>query len=69
MLWDNLEEPFDLSPLQLPGMDDFGVGDDFGGQGEDFGSWLNIDDDVLQDEDFMGLEIPMDDLTDLNLMV
>nr|GFA83247.1 hypothetical protein [Tanacetum cinerariifolium] len=38
-----------------------------GGQGEDF--WLNIDDDVLQDEDFMGLPIPMDDLSDLNMMV
>lgn len=64
------EEPLDLSHLQLPGMDDFGVGDDFGGQGEDIGSWLNIDDDVFQqDDDFMGLEIPMDDLTDLNMMV
>ncbi|GJV55341.1 hypothetical protein Tco_1456346 [Tanacetum coccineum] len=69
MLSDNSEEPLDLSRLQLPGMDDFGVGDDFGGQGEDIDSWLNIDDDVLQDEDFMGLEIPMDDLTDLNMMV
>ncbi|PWA87199.1 hypothetical protein CTI12_AA064260 [Artemisia annua] len=69
MLSDNMEEPLDLSHLQLPGMDDFGVGDDFGGQGEDIGSWLNIEDDVLHDDDFMGLEIPMDDLTDLNMMV
>lgn len=69
-LLENVEEPLDLSHLQLPGMEDFGVGDDFGGQGEDIGSWLNIDDDVLQvDDDFMGLEIPMDDLTDLNMMV
>ncbi|KAJ0891073.1 hypothetical protein HanPSC8_Chr09g0349331 [Helianthus annuus] len=60
-----LEEPLDLSHLQLPEMVDFG------GQGEDIGSWLNIDDDILQheDDDFMGLEIPMDDLTDLNMMV
>ncbi|KAI7727083.1 hypothetical protein M8C21_031575 [Ambrosia artemisiifolia] len=61
------EEPLDLSHLQLPEMVDFG------GQGEDIGSWLNIDDDILQhddvDDDFMGLEIPMDDLTDLNMMV
>ncbi|KAK9075749.1 hypothetical protein SSX86_004078 [Deinandra increscens subsp. villosa] len=58
------EEPLDLSHLQLPEMVDFG------GQGEDLGSWLNIDDDVFpQDDDFMGLEIPMDDLTDLNMMV
>lgn len=57
------EEPLDLSHLQLPEMVDFG------GQGEDIGSWLNIDDDVFpHDDDFMGLEIPMDDLTDLNMM-
>ncbi|GAB4853764.1 hypothetical protein Ancab_017957 [Ancistrocladus abbreviatus] len=37
---------------------------DLGGQGQDLGSWLNIDDDGLQDHDFMGLEIPMDDLAD-----
>ncbi|KAF5812483.1 hypothetical protein HanRHA438_Chr03g0098071 [Helianthus annuus] len=58
------EEPLDLSHLQLPEMVDFG------GQGEDIGSWLNIDDDIFpHDDDFMGLEIPMDDLTDLNMMV
>lgn len=56
-------EALDLSHLQLPGMEELG------GQGEDIGSWLNIDEDVLQDADFMGLEIPMDDLTDLNMMV
>lgn len=57
----------DLSNLQLPGID---VLDD--SQGQDLGSWLNIDDDGLQehgDIDFMGLEIPMDDLSDLNMMV
>ncbi|KAL4279494.1 hypothetical protein GQ457_03G046840 [Hibiscus cannabinus] len=43
-----------LDDLQLPG--------------QDLGSWLNIDDDGLQDHDFMGLEIPMDDLSDLNMM-
>ncbi|KAG5243485.1 Serine/arginine repetitive matrix protein [Salix suchowensis] len=57
----------DLSNLQLPGID---VLDD--SQGQDLGSWLNIDDDGLQehgDIDCMGLEIPMDDLSDLNMMV
>ncbi|XP_057428757.1 uncharacterized protein LOC130722134 isoform X2 [Lotus japonicus] len=54
-------EPIDLSNLQLPGID---VLD---GQGQDFGSWLNIDDDGLHDNDCMGLEIPMDDLSDLNM--
>ncbi|KAL1371818.1 hypothetical protein HN51_002024 [Arachis hypogaea] len=56
-------EPIDLSNLQLPGIDDLAD------QGQDLGSWLNIDDDGLQDNDFMGLEIPMDDLSDLNMMV
>ncbi|CAA0821409.1 Unknown protein [Striga hermonthica] len=65
-----LEEPIDLSGLQLPEMDDIGHPDDLGGQGEDIGSWLNIEDDGLHDHDFMGgLGIPMDDLSDLNMMV
>ncbi|KAE9609903.1 hypothetical protein Lalb_Chr07g0180961 [Lupinus albus] len=63
----DVHEPIDLSNLQLPGMDVLCVPDD--DQGQDLGSWLNIDDDVLQDNDFMGLEIPMDDLSDLNMMV
>uniref|UniRef100_A0A3N7G6H1 Uncharacterized protein n=2 Tax=Populus trichocarpa TaxID=3694 RepID=A0A3N7G6H1_POPTR len=61
---DALDDAIDLSNLQLPGIDD--------NQGQDLGSWLNIDDDGLQehgDIDFMGLEIPMDDLADLNMMV
>ncbi|XP_052199332.1 uncharacterized protein LOC127806225 isoform X3 [Diospyros lotus] len=64
-------EAIDLSHLQLPGVDVLGVPDDLGGQGQDIGSWLNIDDvDGLQDhEDYNGLEIPMDDLADLNMMV
>ncbi|KAK9102514.1 hypothetical protein Sjap_019768 [Stephania japonica] len=69
---DNLndsEAPLDLSHLQLPEMDVLGVPDDLDGQGQDLASWLNIDDDGLQDHDFMGLEIPMDDLSDLNMMV
>ncbi|XP_042002360.1 uncharacterized protein LOC121751632 isoform X1 [Salvia splendens] len=68
---DMLEEPIDLSGLQLPDMDDLGVTDDLGGQGEDLGSWfMNIEDDVLHDNDCIGgLGIPMDDLTELNMMV
>ncbi|XP_062147927.1 uncharacterized protein LOC133856895 isoform X1 [Alnus glutinosa] len=62
-------ESLDLSHLQLPGMDVLGVSDDLDDQGQDLGSWLNIDDDALQDNDFMGLQIPMDDLSDLNMMV
>ncbi|KAL3535574.1 hypothetical protein ACH5RR_004035 [Cinchona calisaya] len=67
--FDELEDPIDLSGLQIPEMDDLGVPDDFGGQGQDIGSWLNIDDDALQDHDFLGLEIPMDDLSEVNMMV
>jgi hypothetical protein len=65
------DEPIDLSNLQLPGMDVLGDPGDLADQGQDIGSWLNIDDDGLQDhDDFMGgLEIPMDDLSDLNMMV
>ncbi|XP_049359557.1 uncharacterized protein LOC125824252 [Solanum verrucosum] len=66
---DELEDPIDLSGLQLPGMDVLGAPDDFDGQGQDIGSWLNIDDDGLQDNDFLGLQIPMDDLSELNMMV
>ncbi|CAK9177122.1 unnamed protein product [Ilex paraguariensis] len=66
---DGLEDPIDLSNLQIPEMDVLGVPDDLDGQGQDLGSWLNIEDDGLQDHDFMGLEIPMDDLSDLNMMV
>ncbi|XP_064994066.1 uncharacterized protein LOC135584287 isoform X2 [Musa acuminata AAA Group] len=58
-------EVIDLSSLQLPELD---VGD-FGGNGQDIGSWLNIDEDGLQDHDFMGLEIPMDDLSEVNMMI
>ncbi|XP_038991544.1 uncharacterized protein LOC120114832 isoform X1 [Hibiscus syriacus] len=51
--------------------DEFGLDvlDDIQLPGQDLGSWLNIDDDGFQDHDFMGLEIPMDDLSDLNMMV
>ncbi|KAJ8750801.1 hypothetical protein K2173_015982 [Erythroxylum novogranatense] len=44
--------------------------DELDGEEQDLGSWLNIDDDGLHDHgDFMGLEIPMDDLSDLTMMV
>lgn len=36
---------------------------------QDFGSWLNFDEDGLQDHDSIGLEIPMDDLSDLNMLM
>ncbi|KAL0726691.1 hypothetical protein Bca4012_022784 [Brassica carinata] len=62
-------EPLDLSGLQIP--DGLGGPDDFDAQAGDLSSWLNIDDDALQDNDIdlLGLQIPMDDLSDLNMMV
>lgn len=61
----NDSEAVDLSNLQLPDID---VGD-FGGQGQDISSWLNFEDEGLQDHDCMGLEIPMDDLSDVHMMI
>ncbi|KAL0922500.1 hypothetical protein M5K25_006490 [Dendrobium thyrsiflorum] len=62
----NDSEPVDLTNLQLPDID---VGD-FGGQGQDIASWLNFEDEGLQDHgDCMGLEIPMDDLSDVHMMI
>ncbi|KAJ6822896.1 uncharacterized protein M6B38_385640 [Iris pallida] len=57
----NDAEAMDLCTLQLPEIDV----SDFGAQGQDIASWLNIEDDGLQDHDYMGLQIPMDDLSDV----
>ena len=55
-------------PLQgIDSIDELDVADGLGGQGQDIGSWLNVDDDALQDNDLVGLEIPMDDLSELKL--
>ncbi|XP_042421923.1 uncharacterized protein LOC122009718 isoform X2 [Zingiber officinale] len=55
--------------LQLPGMDsidELDVG--LGRQGpQDIASWLNVEDEELQDNDLMGLQIPMDDLSEINM--
>ncbi|XP_068644195.1 uncharacterized protein [Aristolochia californica] len=64
----NKSKAVDLSHLQLPEMDVLAVSDDLGDQEQDLGSWLNIEDDGSVDNDFMGLGIPMDDLSDLNMM-
>ncbi|KAG0485793.1 hypothetical protein HPP92_009872 [Vanilla planifolia] len=54
-------------PLNGMAIDELDVADDLGGQGQDIGSWLNVDEDALQDHDLVGLEIPMDDLSELKL--
>lgn len=44
---------------------DFGGVFDDGQGGQDINSWLNIELDNMHDTDFMGLEIPMDDLSEV----
>nr|GEX54020.1 hypothetical protein [Tanacetum cinerariifolium] len=60
------EPPLDFPHLEIPEMDV--LGDAFGEQILDPDSWLNIDDTILDDDDFIGLEIPMDDLTDIKMI-
>ncbi|XP_043703069.1 uncharacterized protein LOC122653193 [Telopea speciosissima] len=65
------EEPIDFTNLQLhelDSMEGLGVSNDLGGN-QDLSSWLNLDEDGLQDHDSMGLEIPMDDLSELNMVI
>lgn len=60
------EEPLDFSKLEF---DPAGIemSTDLGGN-QDLDSWFNLDDETLQGHDSIGLEIPMDDLSDLMLM-
>ncbi|XP_012472840.1 uncharacterized protein LOC105790015 isoform X1 [Gossypium raimondii] len=61
------DEPDDFANLQLNDLDpmeELGVSNDIGGS-QDLSSWLNFDEDGLQDHDSIGLEIPMDDLSEL----
>lgn len=63
-------EQMDIMNLQLQELDsiEIGVANDLDGN-QDLGTWLNIDDDGLQDHDVEGLDIPMDDLSDLNMLL
>ncbi|KAG8644758.1 hypothetical protein MANES_11G161400v8 [Manihot esculenta] len=64
------DEGVDLGNLQLNELDTIGldVPNELGGP-PDLYSWLNFDDDGLQDHDSIGLAIPMDDLTELNMIM
>ncbi|KAH7680653.1 hypothetical protein IHE45_05G006700 [Dioscorea alata] len=45
------------------------IADGLGAPGQDIGSWLNIDEDLLDDnEELVGLDVPMDDLSELNVI-
>lgn len=65
------EGGLDLSHLQIPSMDDLVGNSDLAGQGQDFGTWLDFEDPGLPDAggEFMGLDVPMDDLSDLAMMM
>ncbi|KAE8691713.1 putative DNA binding protein [Hibiscus syriacus] len=61
------DDPMDFANLQLNELDtmeELVVPNEIGGP-QDLSSWLNFDEDGLQDHDSIGLEIPMDDLSDL----
>ncbi|KAL5568604.1 hypothetical protein UlMin_025179 [Ulmus minor] len=66
----NIKEPMEFTNLPLNELDpiELGVDNDLGGH-QDLSTWLNIDEDVLQDNDAVGLEIPMDDLSELSMLL
>ncbi|CAJ1977595.1 unnamed protein product [Sphenostylis stenocarpa] len=62
------EAPMDISNMNELDSIELGVSNELNGP-QDLDSWLlNIDDD-LQDNDAIGLDIPMDDLSDLNMIL
>ncbi|RYQ93492.1 hypothetical protein Ahy_B09g099768 isoform D [Arachis hypogaea] len=61
------EEPMDFANLHELDPMELGVDSELNGH-QDLDSWLNIDEDGLQD-DAVGLDIPMDDLSDLNMLL
>lgn len=50
----------------IDAIEELGVESELGAP-QDFNSWFNFDVDGLQDHDSVGLEIPMDDLSELNM--
>lgn len=50
----------------IDGIEELGVDSEIG-EPQDLNSWLNFDMDGLQDHDSIGLDIPMDDLAELNM--
>ncbi|KAK6136006.1 hypothetical protein DH2020_030278 [Rehmannia glutinosa] len=60
------KESMDLAKLQLnDGIEELGVDSEVGAP-QDINAWFNFDVDGLPDDDCIGLEIPNDDLSDLN---
>ncbi|XP_059433705.1 uncharacterized protein LOC132166876 isoform X4 [Corylus avellana] len=61
-----IKEPLDITNFHELDSIELGVTNDFSGP-QDLSTWLNIDDDNLQDLDFEGLDIPLDDISELNM--
>ncbi|RAL51173.1 hypothetical protein DM860_005529 [Cuscuta australis] len=57
-------DPITNAPLINDIVDEIG---DLGAGSQDLNAWFNFDVDGLQDQDCIGLEIPMDDLSELNM--
>ncbi|XP_068329024.1 uncharacterized protein [Pyrus communis] len=64
------KKQMDFANLHLNDLDsiELGVANDLGGN-QDLSTWFNFDEDGLQDHDAEGLDIPMDDLSDLNMLL
>ncbi|CAI9273175.1 unnamed protein product [Lactuca saligna] len=61
------QESKEMMPLhELDPLDELGVGPELGGA-QDLSSLLNFDEEELQDQYTAGLDIPMDDLAELNM--
>ncbi|XP_038710582.1 uncharacterized protein LOC120005165 isoform X2 [Tripterygium wilfordii] len=61
--------PVDITNLnELDPIEELGVADEFGGH-QDLSNWFNFEEDGLQDHDSVGLDIPMDDLSELNMLL
>ncbi|KAM1702834.1 hypothetical protein ACFX1Q_028156 [Malus domestica] len=64
------KKQMDFANLHLNELDsiELGVANELGGN-QDLSTWFNFDEDGLQDHDAEGLDIPMDDLSDLNMLL
>ncbi|XP_051142771.1 uncharacterized protein LOC127259459 isoform X2 [Andrographis paniculata] len=62
-----MKEPTsDFAIPDIQGMEELGVDSETGAP-QDLNNWFNFDVEGLQDHDSVGLEIPMDDLSELNM--
>lgn len=68
---DSSKEAMDFTSLplhELDSIEELGVAKDLDGN-QDLSTWFNFEVDGLQEHDSVGLEIPLDDLSDLNMML